>query len=74
MEGNKAGCYNIPHIMQSAVAQLVEIEKLLVQDPLPVEPKWRSQNAENVSHIKERLLDQAVLLFNCVPFHSGNFS
>ena len=34
----------------------------------------RVQNAEKVAHIKGRLLDQAVLLFNCVPFQSGNFS
>ena len=34
----------------------------------------RSQSAEKVTHIKERLLDQAVLLFNCIPFLLGNFS
>ena len=28
----------------------------------------RIQNAQNVTHIKERLLDQAVILFNCVSF------
>ena len=26
---------------------------------------------ENVTHIKGRLLDQAVILFNCVPFETG---
>ena len=31
-------------------------------------------NAEKVTHIKGRILDQAVVLFNCVPFQSGNFS
>ena len=36
--------------------------------------QWRSQNAEKVTHIKGRLLDQAVILFNCVPFQKGNFS
>ena len=25
------------------------------------------------THIKGRLLDQAVIVFNCVPFHNGNF-
>ena len=30
--------------------------------------QWRSQNVEKVMHIKGRLLDQAVILFNCVPF------
>ena len=34
----------------------------------------RSQNAEKVTHIKVRLLDQAVILFNCVPFQNWNFS
>ena len=36
--------------------------------------QWRSQKAKNVTHIKGRLLDQAVILFNCVPFPYGNFS
>ena len=36
--------------------------------------QWRSQNTEEVTHIKGRLLDQVVILFNCVPFHNGNFS
>ena len=31
----------------------------------------RSQNAEKVIHIKGRLLDQAMILFNCVPFQLG---
>ena len=35
--------------------------------------QWRSQNAEKVTHIKGRLLDQAVILFNCVPFQNGNY-
>ena len=34
--------------------------------------QWHSQNAEKVRHIKGRLLDQAVILFNCVPFQNGN--
>ena len=34
----------------------------------------RSQNAEKVTHIKGRLRDQAVILFNCAHFHNGNFS
>ena len=33
-----------------------------------------SQNAEKATHIKGRLLDQAVVLFNCAPFLNGNFS
>ena len=35
--------------------------------------QWRSQNAAKVTHVKERLLDQAVILLNCAPFHNGNF-
>ena len=35
---------------------------------------WRSQNAEKITLIKGRLLDQAVILFNFVPFQNGNFS
>ena len=30
--------------------------------------QWHSQNAEKVMSIKGGLLDQAVILFNCVPF------
>ena len=29
--------------------------------------QWRSQNAENL-----RILEQAVILFNCVPFQNRN--
>ena len=36
--------------------------------------QWCNQNAENVTHLKGRLLNQAVILFNCFPFHNGNFS
>ena len=36
--------------------------------------QWRSQNAEKVTHIKGRLLDQAMILFNLVPYQNGNFS
>ena len=34
----------------------------------------RSQNTEKNTHIKGRLLEQAVILFNCVPFQNGNSS
>ena len=33
-----------------------------------------SQNSENVMHIKRRLLDQAVIVFNCIPIRNWNFS
>ena len=36
--------------------------------------QWRSQNAKNAMHIKGRLLDQPMILFDCVPFQNGNFS
>ena len=35
--------------------------------------KRASQNAEKVTHIKMRLLDQALFLFNCVPFDLNIF-
>ena len=31
----------------------------------------RSQNAEKVAHIKGRLLDQAMIIFSCIPFQMG---
>ena len=36
--------------------------------------QWHSQKAEKAMYIKGRLLDQAVFLFNFVPFQNGNFS
>ena len=36
--------------------------------------QWRTQNAKKVTHIKGRLLDQAMILFNCIPFINGKFS
>ena len=30
--------------------------------------QWRSQNAEKKTHAKGKLLEQAVILFDCVPF------
>ena len=33
--------------------------------------QWHSQNAEKVTHIKERLLGQAMVLFIYVPFQMG---
>ena len=32
----------------------------------------RNQNAGKVTHTKGRLLDQAMVLFNCVPYQMGN--
>ena len=34
--------------------------------------QWYSQNAEKVTHIKGRLLYQAMILYNYLPFHKGN--
>ena len=36
--------------------------------------QWRSKSAEKITHIQGRLLEQAVILFNGVPFQSCNFS
>ena len=33
--------------------------------------QWRSQNAENIMDIKGRLLYQAMILYNYVPFQMG---
>ena len=33
--------------------------------------QWRSLNTEKSTHIKGRLQDQAMVLFNCVPFQMG---
>ena len=33
-----------------------------------------ASSQDSQSHINGRLLDQVVILFNCVPFHNGNFS
>ena len=33
--------------------------------------QWRSQNAEEVTHIKGKLLDQAKILFNCIPLQKN---
>ena len=35
--------------------------------------QWRCQNAEKITHVKGRLLDQTVIQFNCAPFHNGNY-
>ena len=50
--------------------------KRLPENPEFAEMHWfltqpRSQNGEKVTHIKGRLLDQAMILFNCVPFQMG---
>ena len=31
----------------------------------------RSQKADRATHIEGRLLDQAMILFNCIPFQKG---
>ena len=36
--------------------------------------QWRSQNAHKATHIKRRLLDKAVILFNRLPFQNRNIS
>ena len=34
--------------------------------------QWRNQNAEKITHIKGRLLYQAMFLYHYVPFQNGN--
>ena len=36
--------------------------------------KYQYQNVQKVTHLKGRLLDQAIILFICIPFQNGNFS
>ena len=38
---------------------------------VPTLIQWRSQNAEKIPHIKGRLLDQVMFLFNCALFKMG---
>ena len=55
----------------------LETVKILIVYPCILKSdifQWCSQNAEKVTHIKGRLLDQAMILFNYVPFQNGNFS
>ena len=44
-------------------------------DQVKVKPAYlhqgRSQNVEKFTHVKGKLLDQAVVLFNCAPFQIG---
>ena len=47
---------------------LLTVSSLILDMPGNGELQGRSQSAEIVTHIKGRLLDQAVVLFNCVPF------
>ena len=56
-----------------------ELVRVIVVSPIGQSMKksttqWRSQNAEKATHIKGRLLEQAVILFNCIPFQKRNFS
>ena len=41
-----------------------------IKDKLKLK-QWCSPNAEKATHIKGRPLDQAVILFNCIPFQMG---
>ena len=59
-------------VCQSWIKQVHVVFKVIQKAPYQIQ--WHSQNAEKVTHIKGRLLDQAVVLFNCVLFQNGNFS
>ena len=62
---------NLPYllvVMDMAVVSLREIKSI------GQHMEWRSQNSEKVTHIKGRLLEQVVILFNRAPFQNGNFS
>ena len=55
---------------------LVEITRQHIHNHLSASVlyQWRRQNAEKVTHSKGSLLDQAVILTNCILFQNGNFS
>ena len=50
-------------------------DALLFQSRLDTPDRWPVALCEHqkITHINGRLLDQAVVLFNCVPFRNGNF-
>ena len=64
---------SVVQVGQTAGPEVVYRSTAEVTMSQPVKHQWRSQNAKKVTHIKGRLLDQ-VVLFNCIPFQSGNFS
>ena len=63
---------SLPYVIVSTVTwgNLYHLKKIEFHFQINLTNKiqWRSQNAKKVTHIKGRLLDQAVILHNCVPF------
>ena len=50
------------------LSYIVDLESFIVW---AVIAQWRSQNAQKVTHIKGRLLYQALIDYNYVPFQIG---
>ena len=50
-------------------SEITKLQPIYVSDLKHIQQ--RSLKAEKVPHIKGRLLNQAMILFNCVPFHIG---
>ena len=64
-----------PNVLRINRIYQAESDCLLSKPQLLETPgQWRRQIAEKVTHIKGRLLYQAVILYNYVPFPNGNFS
>ena len=74
LKGGYRGSSRSTHIKMPHCWKSHALALYIVAFVCPNEIQWRSQNLEKVTHIKERLLDQTVILFNCVPFQNGNFS
>ena len=51
----------------------MKLHKTSTQSVFNNQDQSRSHNAKKVTHIKGRLLYQAIILFNFVPFHNANF-
>ena len=52
----------------------MSLHMLILSNILSLVHQCCKQNAEKVTQIKGRLLDQAMILFNYVPFQNENFS
>ena len=53
---------------------LIKLVLFSEKTDVPHHIQWQSQNAEKVTHIKGRLLYQAMILYSYIPFQNGNFS
>ena len=64
-------CISILHVFPAGHSLVVSCLCRIITDTYTINA---SQNVGKVTNIKGRLLDQAVILLNCVPIQNGNFS